>query len=333
MAASTLEPTETIDRSLLDLDLRNNDDIISTLLDSQQRAVNAVRQAQTQLDGAVVAAASRLSEAGGRLVLVGAGASGRIAVQDGAELWPTFSWPNERLLCVMAGGDEALVNSIEGVEDDAVAAAEQVTSYSINRRDVVVCVAASGKSPWTCHWLEASRQCGALGIGIANNAKTPLLTSAQFPVFLDTGPEVLAGSTRMAAGTAQKIALNVFSTTLMIRMNRTYGNLMVDMGAVNAKLDKRRIRMLQAVLPDVGDQQAGNCLSRASGWVKLAVLVARGDSADTGQRRLEKYHGSLRAALASISEPTNGEYNHSEHTDSEHTHSEHTHSEHTNSPD
>ncbi|MFK7860011.1 MAG: N-acetylmuramic acid 6-phosphate etherase [Granulosicoccus sp.] len=300
MPSSLLVPTETIDQSLLDLDLRTNGDIISILLNSQQQAVDAVRQAGAQLDEAVVAAAERLEESSGRLVLVGAGASGRIAVQDGAELWPTFSWPDDRLLCVMAGGDKALVSSIEGIEDDAEAAAEQVEAYSISEQDVVVCVAASGKSPWTCQWLEVSAQRGALCIGVANNAGTPLLTTAMYPVFLDTGSEVLAGSTRMAAGTAQKIALNVFSTTLMIRMNRTYGNLMVDMGAVNVKLDERRIRLLQGVLPDIDDQQASDCLAQASGWVKLAALVARGDSQAVGRKRLAQHKGSLRAALKSL---------------------------------
>lgn len=300
MKTSSLVSTEIIDRSLLDLDLRANGDIIATLLDSQQRAVDAVRQAQRQIDEAVDATQIRLGESDGRLILVGAGASGRIAVQDGAELWPTFSWPHERLLCVMAGGDEALIKSVEGVEDDAEEATRQVDDHSINERDVIVCVAASGKSPWTCQWLAASSKMGALSIGMANNADTPLLQTADYPVFLDTGPEVLAGSTRMAAGTAQKIALNVFSTTLMIRMNRTYGNLMVDMGAVNTKLDKRRVRLLQGVLPDVNDQEAGECLSQADGWVKLAALIAQGDSAETGRKRLVQHNGSLRAAMKSL---------------------------------
>ncbi|MFK7994929.1 MAG: N-acetylmuramic acid 6-phosphate etherase [Granulosicoccus sp.] len=302
MQLPSLVPTETIDRSLLDLDLRANGEIISTLLEGQRRAVDAVQQAQASLDNAIAAAAERLGESDGRLVLVGAGASGRIAVQDGAELWPTFSWPHERLLCVMAGGDKALVSSVEGVEDDAQAATREVAEYAINEQDVVVCIAASGKSPWTCQWLAASLQSGALTIGMANNADTPLLKSAAYAIFLDTGPEVLAGSTRMAAGTAQKIALNLFSTTLMIRMHRTFGNLMVDMGAVNIKLDQRRIRLLQGVLPDVSDETASRCLGVADGWVKLAALVARGDSAEAGRKRLAKHKGSLRAALKSIAE-------------------------------
>lgn len=292
--------TESIDTSLLDLDLRSNSEILDILQTSQQRALNAIKLARPQLDTAVSLSTERLAAGSGRLVMVGAGASGRLAVQDGAELWPTFSWPHERLLCVMAGGDAALVKSIEGVEDDAEAATRQVTSHAINEHDVVLCVAASGKSPWTCQWLKESMQRGALTIGMANNAGATLLNEASCPVFLDTGSEVLAGSTRMAAGTAQKIALNVFSTLLMIRLNRTYGNLMVDMGAVNAKLDQRRIRLLQAVVMGIDDQNAADCLQRAGGWVKLAAVIARGDSATQGRARLEQYGGSLRDALAAI---------------------------------
>ena len=289
--------TETIDKDLLDLDLHSNKEILTTLLASQQCAVDAVDKARDQLDCAVISAAGRLSKGDGRLVMVGAGASGRLAVQDGAELWPTFSWPHHRLLCVMAGGDTALVKSIEGVEDDAQAASEQVESCQINASDVVVGVAASGKSPWTCQWLAASFDAGALCIGMANNKDTQLLALADCPVFLDTGAEVLAGSTRMSAGTAQKIALNLFSTTLMIRMNRTYGNLMVDMGAVNAKLDQRRIHLLQGVLPEIGDALAAQCIAKAEGWVKLSALIARGDSAERGRERLRAHAGSLRSAL------------------------------------
>lgn len=292
--------TESIDTSLLDLDLRNNEQILDILQQSQQRALDAIKHARPQIDKAVCLAAERLATANGRLVMVGAGASGRLAVQDGAELWPTFSWPHERLLCVMAGGDSALIKSIEGVEDDAQAATLQVTEQAINSHDVVLGVAASGKSPWTCQWLHESRRCGALTIGIANNAATTLLNDALCPVFLDTGPEVLAGSTRMAAGTAQKIALNVFSTLLMIRLNRTYGNLMVDMGAVNAKLDTRRVRLLQAVITDIDGAKAADCLKSAGGWVKLAALIARGDTAPQGRARLEHHDGSLRDALAAI---------------------------------
>lgn len=292
--------TEVIDRSLLDLDLRSNSAILQALLASQQCAVDAVSQVEPLLDKAVEAAALRLRDGNGRIVLAGAGASGRIAVQDGAELWPTYSWPNERLLCIMAGGNDALLGSIEGAEDDSKAAAAQVEGFSIGVQDVVVGVAASGTSAWTCSWLKVAAQRQALCIGIANNAQTPLLQIAHHPLFLDTGPEVLAGSTRMSAGTAQKIILNLFSTTLMIRLNRTYGNLMVDMGAVNNKLDSRRVRLVQAILPDVSDEEAQTALVKAKGWIKLAVLIAAGGLEEQSRECLTRHSGSLRAALKEL---------------------------------
>lgn len=294
--------TEVIDTSLHDLDLRSNQDVLSLLLDSQQQAVVALRDAQPSLDRAIEQAALRLGAktATGRLVLVGAGASGRIAVQDGAELWPTFSWPHSRLLCCMAGGEKALTSSVEFVEDDSQAAIAEVEHNGINSSDVVVAIAASGKSPWTCAWLRHARLKGALTIGLSNNKPAALLEDADIGVLLDTGAEVLAGSTRMAAGTAQKIALNLFSTTLMIRLNRTYGNLMVDMGAVNSKLDKRRIRLLLGVLPELSEQSASDAISQAGGWVKLAALIACGDTEKTARQRLENCRGSLRLALTQL---------------------------------
>lgn len=290
--------TETIDASLKDLDLKTNEQILTALLSSQSRAVEAVKAASSAMDNAIALASQRLLDGKGRLVLAGAGASGRLAVQDGAEMWPTYGWPHERLLLCMAGGTEALLVSVEGVEDDAEAAAADVRQYGINAEDVVVALAASGHSAWTVAWLAESRKAGALTIGFANNAGTPLLEAAEYAVWLDTGPEVLAGSTRMAAGTAQKVALNAFSTALMIRLNRTYGNLMVDMAAVNKKLDKRRIRLLQGVLPEVSDADAQTALDAAGGWVKLAVLIALGDSPEQANGRLEQHKGSLRQAMA-----------------------------------
>ncbi len=294
--------TESIDASLNDLDLQSNDQILDHLLTSQAKAVTAVQAAKPTIDKAVATAASRLLAGEGRLVLAGAGASGRLAVQDGAELWPTFGWPHARLLLKMAGGSKALLSSVEDVEDDAAEAIRDVKSSGINSHDVVVAIAASGGSAWTCSWLEQARLQGAFTIGIANNRSTRLLSSAECPVWLDTGMEVLAGSTRMAAGTAQKIALNVFSTTLMIRLNRTYGNLMVDMAAVNKKLDKRRVKLLQGVLPLVNDSDAQNAIDASGGWVKLAALVASGDDVEQARARLDVFQGSLRHALDAINQ-------------------------------
>lgn len=292
--------TESIDSSLIGLDLLSTDKLLACLLESQQSAVAAVINASQQIEIAVSMSASRLSYGEGRLILAGAGASGRLAIQDGAELWPTFGWPHERLKLCMAGGFDALLTSLEGAEDDRDAAVSEVTTSKVCKDDVVIAIAASGRSPWTCALLEQSRRQGALTVGMANNADTPLLTQAECPIWLDTGAEVLAGSTRMAAGTGQKVALNAFTTALMVRLNRTYGNLMVDMAAVNEKLNVRRIKLLQGVLPQLEEDQAQQALVTAGGWVKLAALVALGDSAEEGKNRLKQYDGSLRRALCAI---------------------------------
>lgn len=300
MSSDSILPTEHIDPALADLDVRATSEVLSELLSSQQRAVHAVHRASSQLARAIDAAAVRLHDDSSRLVLLGAGASGRLAVQDGAELWPTYGWPEQRLILSMAGGPDALTRSLDGVEDDEDDALQQVQMRDIGPADVVLAVAASGRSPWTCRWLEEAANCGALTIGLANNPNTRLLNAAEHAVFLDSGAEVLAGSTRMASGTAQKVALNLFSTALMVRLNRTYGNLMVDMAASNRKLDDRRIRMVQAVRPEVTDEQAQQALDAADGWVKLAVLLACGATAQTGRKALNAQGGSLRAALRSL---------------------------------
>lgn len=292
--------TEYIDPALLDLDQRSTADVLNLLLESQRAAVEANAKVQNQLVGAVNAAASRLRQGEGRLILAGAGASGRLAVQDGAELWPTYGWPHSRLVLQMAGGEEALLHSIEGAEDNVTDAQSQIDRVDLCGDDVIVAIAASGSSPWTVCWLRAARKCGALGIGIANNAETPLLEVADHALFLDSGNEILAGSTRMTAGTAQKIALNLFSTALMIRLNRTYGNLMVDMAAANRKLDARRLRMLKAILPDLDESSAQQALEDAGGWVKLAVLLAKKVEINKAKEMLEQANGSLRTVLASL---------------------------------
>ena len=290
--------TETIDADLGDLELRGTAEILQLLQASQQRAIVAVAEAAEALEQGATQASCRLGAGNGRLILLGAGASGRLAVQDGAELWPTYGWPAERLLLCMAGGDAALLRSIEGSEDDVEDARSQVERHRVEAADVVTGVAASGSSAWTCEWIALARAAGALTIGLANNPGSRLLQLAECPILLDSGPEVLAGSTRMAAGTAQKAALNLLSTTIMIRLNRTCGNLMVDMAAVNRKLDGRRLRLLQAVLPTIDDDNARRALDQAGGWVKLAALLAIGCTEAQARQLLDVHRGSLRAALA-----------------------------------
>ena len=293
--------TERMDADAAALDLLPSARVIDRIVDGQRRAVDAVGTVSEALARAADASAARLrADSAGRLVMVGAGASGRIAVQDGAELWPTFGWPAERLALSIAGGPGALLESVEGAEDDADAARAEAHERAIGRTDVVVAVAASGASPWTLAWTRTARERGALTVGLANNPGAALLDVVEHPILLDSGPEVLAGSTRMGAGTAQKAALNAFGTTLMVRLNRTWGNLMVDMAARNAKLDGRRLAMLAAIVPGIGVEDARAALDAADGSVKLAALVALGGDVRRARALLDAHEGSLRLALAAF---------------------------------
>jgi N-acetylmuramic acid 6-phosphate etherase len=235
----------------------------------------------------------------GRLVYAGAGTSGRLAVQDGAELMPTFSWPEERLVLLMAGGHDALLRSIEGAEDEIEHAERVIRDHVVDTKDVVIAVAASGTTPFTLACMREGKRRGALTIGIANNRGTPLLEEADHPIFLDTGAEPIAGSTRMKAGTAQKIALSMLSTLLMISLGRVYDGLMVDVQAVNEKLVRRSEDMLVR-LTDCSRPAAREALGRAQGSVKLAVMLLNGCDAEKGARLIDRAGGRLRTALAAI---------------------------------
>jgi N-acetylmuramic acid 6-phosphate etherase len=280
------------------IDLWESGEIVDAMIEAQFDAVAAARAARAALRQAAVAMEARLRFRG-RLVYAGAGTSGRLAVQDGAELMPTFSWPEDRLVLLMAGGQEALLRSVEGAEDEVGRAQQLLSRYVIDRNDVLIAVAASGTTPFTLACLREAKVRGALTIGIANNPRTPLLEEADHPVLLDTGAEPIAGSTRLKAGTAQKIALNVLSSVLMILLGRVYQGLMVDVQAANQKLVQRSEDMLVR-LTGSSHEAARAALRRASGSVKLAVLLLNGCSVDEGVRLIEQSNGRLRTALALV---------------------------------
>jgi N-acetylmuramic acid 6-phosphate etherase len=289
--------TEGFDPAFADVDDWPVARILDGLLDHQAAAIAAVRGALPALTRAVNAAEPRLA-AGGRLIYVGAGTSGRLGTQDGAELTPTFSWPRARTVFLMAGGDAAFTRSIEGAEDDATAGAAGLRACTPTRDDVVVALAASGTTPFVIAAVEAGRDAGALTIAIACNADTPLLRAGEVAVLLDTGPEAIAGSTRLKAGTAQKAALNLLSTTLMIRLGRVYRGLMVEMQASNEKLRRRSVRMLMR-LGDCDEPTARVALDAAGGDLKRAILVLL-DGIDDAEaaRRLAAAGGLVRRARA-----------------------------------
>jgi N-acetylmuramic acid 6-phosphate etherase len=281
-----------------DIDVWEPADVLDAMIEGQFAAVAAVRAARPALEAAALAMEGRLRHRG-RLVYAGAGTSGRLAVQDGAELMPTFSWPEDRLLLLMAGGKEALLQSVEGAEDEVEHAVRLVRQHGINAKDVLIAVAASGTTPFTLACQREAKQRGALTIGIANNRDTPILAEADHPIWLDTGPEPIAGSTRMKAGTAQRIALNLLSSVLMILLGRVYDGLMVDVQAVNQKLVRRSEDMLVRIT-SCSHEEARAALSRANGSVKLAVMLLHGCEIADATALLDRCGGQLRAALEAM---------------------------------
>ena len=292
--------TERASPRYFDLDIWAPLDIAEAMIEGQFTAVAAVRAARFALLEAALAAAERLRKAG-RLVYVGAGTSGRLAVQDGAELVPTFSWPQERLLLLIAGGRNALLRSVEGAEVAVDQAARLAQQHDIGGDDVVIAVAASGTTPFTLSCLTEAKRRGALTIGVANNRDTPILKEADHAIWLDTGAEPIAGST-LEAGTAQRITLNVFSSVVMILLGRVYDGLMVDLQAVSQKLVRRSEDILTRLTGSSGEQ-AREALHRANGNVKLAVLLLHGCDVKQATDLLHRADGQLRAALAHIGKP------------------------------
>ena len=280
------------------IDLWEPTDVLDAMIEGQFAAVAAVRAARSSIAGAIQAMELRLAE-GGRLIYAGAGTSGRLAAQDGAELIPTFSWPPERLVLLIAGGEEALLHAVEGAEDKIEHADDEIARHAVTAEDVLIAAAASGTTPFTLSCLRSAKAKGALTVGIANNPGTPLLLEADHPILLETGPEPIAGSTRMKAGTAQRIAMNLLSSVLMIRMGRVYEGLMVDVQASNKKLTKRSEAMLRHLTGRSGEE-AHAALANADGSVKLAVLLLHGCRPEDARALLDRNGGHLRRALAEL---------------------------------
>ena len=289
--------TETPALDHAQLDQYPTTELVNVLVDDQINAVNAVRAAAPRLAAAVTAAVPRM-EAGGRLVYVGAGTSGRLGLLDSVELYPTFSWPHGRAVALLAGGSDAMFVAVEGAEDDAVQGAADLDTIDVTADDVVLLIAASGATPYVLGALRRAREIGALTIGFANNADAPIANEAEIGITLDTGAEVISGSTRLKAGTSQKIALNSFSSALMVRLNKVYGNLMVDLKATNAKLVRRAIR-LTSFATGASEDAARAVLEQCDFHVKTAIVaLSKQTGVEEARALLEAARGSVRQALA-----------------------------------
>ncbi len=294
-AAHTLR-TEIPNASHRELDTYDTRRLVDAFVIDQKSAVEAVVQSSADIARAVDASVPRMLS-GGRLVYAGAGTSGRLGLLDSVELVPTFSWEPERAIALLAGGPNAIHRAVEGAEDSREQGAADVEAAQVGANDVVLAIAASGTTPYALGVIEKASASGALTVGIANNPGTPLLAAAQIAILLDTGSEVISGSTRLKAGSAQKIALNTFSSALMVRLNKVYGNLMVDVKPTNAKLIRRCVN-LTMLATGVDEDTAIAALDGSNFHVKTAiVMIRRSLGFEAARRLLDRVGGSVRLAL------------------------------------
>jgi len=296
-----LPDTEGAQAALTDMATWPSARLVAGMLDDQARAIDAIRAVSEAVALVVDAIAPRL-EAGGRLVFVGAGTSGRIAVQEAAELRPTFGWPAERAIALMAGGGGAILSAVEGAEDDGPAGAAAIAALNPKPEDCILGIAASGSTPFTCGALEQAGKAGALTVGIVNSPEGRLAALADHPLILRTGAEFLAGSTRLKAGTSQKIVLNLITTGAMVRLGLVYQGLMVAVEVTNAKLRQRAIRIV-AEIAKTPVERAQDALEQTEWNTRAAILVAaHGLAPEAAAGLLLTTNGHLARAIAATQE-------------------------------
>jgi N-acetylmuramic acid 6-phosphate etherase len=278
-----------------ELDAVSTETLVALLIADQRRASEAVAARASTIARIVDRTAQRLRD-GGRLHYVGAGTSGRLGVIDAAELYPTFRVGNEQVAAHIAGGMDAVTRAIEGAEDDREAG-QRVALEHVRENDVVFGLSASGSAPFVVAALAAAAQRKAYTVAIVNVPNAALARVTEDVLELATGPEALTGSTRLKAGTAQKIALNTLSTAVMVRLGKVFGNSMVDVVTTNRKLRARAIRLVESIA-GVDRDRAEGALDRCDGFVKVAIVALRRDvDAEVASSMLDRASGSLRALL------------------------------------
>ena len=288
--------TETEQNGLVGLDLMTTTELVELMNREDALVPGAVGLARSQIVSAIDAIVDRLA-GGGRLIYVGAGSSGRLALLDAAECGPTFDAGPDEIQTVLAGGEKAMMSASEEVEDDAEAGAADLRARAVGDQDAVVGVSASGRTPYVLGALEQALAVDALTIGLVCNPSSPIARQVDLPIEIVTGPEVIGGSTRLKAGTAQKLVLNMISTITMVRLGRTFGNLMVGVRCSNEK-QRARARRIIRLATGCTDEDAYQALDAAEGETKIAILmVLTGDTFATAAERLEQHNGYLRNAL------------------------------------
>jgi len=280
-----------------DIDLMSSLEIVSAMNAEDRSVAEAVGKTLPEVARAVDSIVSAFN-AGGRLIYIGAGTSGRLGVLDASECPPTFGVPPEMVVGLIAGGREAVVSAVEGAEDRTEAGAADLEGIALTSTDVVVGIAVSGRTPYVVGALDYAKSLGAPTVALTCNPDSPIAQMADISIAPVVGPEVITGSTRLKSGTAQKLVLNMLSTASMVRIGKTYGNLMVDMVASNGKLVARAARIVVeatgCTLPE-----AEAALARAGNHSKLAILmVLTGLEPDAARRKLEEAGGVLRRAIS-----------------------------------
>jgi N-acetylmuramic acid 6-phosphate etherase len=289
--------TERANPASANIDCLSPLDIVRIMNDEDAQVATAVRAELPQIGAAIEQIAERMSSQEGRLIYIGAGTSGRLGVLDASECPPTFSTPPELVIGRIAGGPDALTSAVEELEDSAEAGRVDVERLGVTAADTVVGITASGRTPYVLGAIADAHERGALTIGLACNPQSQLETLVQIMIAPEVGPEVLSGSTRLKAGTAQKMVLNMISTGTMILLGKTFGNLMVDLRATNSKLRQRAVRIVREAT-GLPESAAAAALRDADGEAKTAIVAARAGITPAEARiRLARARGSVRAAL------------------------------------
>jgi N-acetylmuramic acid 6-phosphate etherase len=288
--------TETRNPATFDIDTLSTLDMVRLINAEDHRVAGAVSHELSAIAKAIDRIAEQMRK-GGRLIYAGAGTSGRLGVLDASECPPTYGTPPEQVVGLVAGGVYALTHSVEGAEDDRERGARDLEALGLTVLDSVVGIAASGRTPYVLGALALARGRGALTVSLACDHPSPMADAADIAIAPLVGPEVITGSTRLKAGTAQKMVLNMISTGVMIRLGKTYGNLMVDVQPTNVKL-QARARRIVAEACRVSDEQAAALLQACNGQVKVAIVAhLAGISATAARERLAASGGAVREAL------------------------------------
>ncbi len=288
--------TESRNEKSQHIDTLSTLDMLKVINSEDQKVALAVEKVLPEI-AEVVDAIQKAFAKGGRLIYLGAGTSGRLGILDASECPPTYGTPAEQVVGVIAGGHKAILKAVEGAEDSPLLAEEDLQNLALNDQDVVVGIAASGRTPYVLGGMKYARNAGAFVASVVCNPVCPMIEESDVAIVPVVGPEVVTGSSRMKAGTAQKMVLNMLTSGAMIRSGKVFGNLMVDVEATNAKLVQRQVNIVMEAT-GVSEQEAEQALSQCERHCKTAILMILGGlSPQTAAKRLEQNNGYIRAAL------------------------------------